>query len=203
MIKIFGHPQTSAGRCYWTLEEIGLEYEAVPVNMREKEHKTEEFLGRNPNGKVPYLEDGGLVLWESMAIDHYLAEKYRPGLLGKDIKEKAKVIQWSFWSLAEYQKPMIDLFIQEVFVPEGQKDVVVMTKSKERIEALNRILDSHLNKKTFMVGEDFTLADLHVASVVKINSMVHIDISGQKSLARWFIEISKRPAYVRVECLSI
>ena len=69
VLKIYGSPASSAGRCYWVLEECGVDYRACPVNMREGEHRQKWYLDINPTGKVPALEDGNLKLGESMAIN--------------------------------------------------------------------------------------------------------------------------------------
>ena len=89
MIMLYGSVRSSAARCYWCLEEIGVAYKGVPVDMKANEHKSENFLKINPNGKVPALVDDQIQLFESMAINFYLAEKYKPSLLGSSIAEKA------------------------------------------------------------------------------------------------------------------
>ena len=64
MISIYGSPKSSSGRCFWALEEVGQAYEAKSINFKENEHKSEEFLKINPNGKVPALIDGDYTVWE-------------------------------------------------------------------------------------------------------------------------------------------
>src|SRR3989344_9118391 len=123
MIKIYGAPRSSAGRCFWLLEELALPYQAMPVDMRNKEHKSEAFLKLNPNGKVPALVDGDVVLWESIAINHYLADKYRPELLGKTPVERGLEQQWSTWSMVDLQPPLVDLIIQMVLTTEEKRNV--------------------------------------------------------------------------------
>lgn len=202
MIRIYGSPQSSAGRCYWTLEEIGLPYEAVPVNFAEREHKSPAFLALNPNGKVPAMTDGDLVLWESIAINRYLAERYQPALLGADLLERALVEQWSVWAMVAYQPPVIGLFIQLVFVPEARRDQAVMDKARENIGPLTALLDAHLAGRTWMVGEGFTLADLNVASVARLLPDLKIDLTGTPNLAAWLARVQARPASQRVAALS-
>ncbi|MCB0362836.1 MAG: glutathione S-transferase [Bdellovibrionales bacterium] len=114
MVAIYGSPRSSSGRCFWCLEEIGIEYENKPINFREKQHKSPEYLKLNPNGKVPVLVDGDFVIWESLAINFYLAEAYKPQLLGSDIQHRGLVHQWSIWALADLQPPLIEAFIQSV-----------------------------------------------------------------------------------------
>lgn len=195
MITIYGSPKSSAGRCFWCLEEVGAKYVNEPINFREKEHKSAEYLKINPNGKVPALKDGDFIIWESVAINFYLAEQYRPGLLGKDAREKGIVTQWSLWSLLELQVPIIDIFIQLVFVPEEKRDFTVIEKSQGKLPNLLNILEAQLGENDFLLGNDFTLADLNVASVVSVCSAIKYDISQYKKIASWLNRLSKRPAY--------
>jgi len=202
MIRIYGSPQSSAGRCYWALEEAEVPYEQVAVSFADKEHKSAEYLALNPNGKVPVFVDGDLVLWESIAINRYIAAAYRPGLLGEGVADQARVEQWSVWSQVDYQPPMIALFIQLVFVPEERRDQAKMDAAREKLAPLNRILDAHLAENGQMVGSEFTLGDLNVASVALLNSRVGVDLSGLPNLQRWLEKTLARPARLRVEALG-
>ena len=73
MITLYGISMSRAGRCVWALEEIGLDYEQVPIHFNDGGARTPEYLAINPNARIPSLIDGDLVLYESMAINHYLA----------------------------------------------------------------------------------------------------------------------------------
>lgn len=198
MIKIYGSPRSSARRCFWTLEELGLPYERQPLDMQKKEHKEEKFLKINPNGKIPCLIDGDFVIWESMAINTYLCEKYNKQLLGKSPEEQGEIFQWSFWSLVELQKPLIDMFIQIVFIPEERRDLDLIERSRKAAEPLLHILDAKLAGQQYLVGNRFTLADLHVSSVAMVNFAIHNDISKFKNLSQWLTTCTNRPACKKV-----
>lgn len=198
MISIYGPPGSSAGRCYWTLEEAGVPWEAAPFEFRRRDNRSPEFLAMNPNGKVPVLRDGDTVLWESVAIDMYLADKYKPGLMGSTLEDRARIYQWSIWSQVEYQAPMIQAFIQKVFVPEERRDQGVIDRNLEKVAPLNELLNEHLRERSYMVGPDFTLADLHVASVAKINAQVGTDLGTLGHLQRWLDRMLERPAARKV-----
>ena len=202
MITIYGHPATSAGRCYWLLEELGIEYKSEKVDMRAKEHKAPAFLEMNPNGKIPVLKDGSFTLFESLAINQYLAERFNPSLLGDTLEERAIVHQWNVWSQVEYQKPMIDLFIQLVFVPEGKRDEAIIEKAREKIAGLNQILDRSLLGKTYIAKNSFTTADLNLASVAKINKFVGISLDQLPNLAKWLEKTLARPAAQKVTAME-
>ena len=196
MVELYGSPRTSAGRCYLVLEEIGLPYRPMPIDMMEKrEHKAPAYLAMNPNGKVPCLVDGELTLWESVAINHYLAERYKPAVLGSDVAMRARVAQWSMWSQVELQPPMIDIVIQKVFTPEDKRDLGVIERAEQAIPPKLEILDAHLAGREFLVGESLTLADLNVASVVNIMTALRMSRAPYTNLEAWFGRVQERPSY--------
>ncbi|MGE3681123.1 MAG: glutathione S-transferase family protein [Bdellovibrionales bacterium] len=197
MIQIYGSPRTSAGRCYLMLEELGLPYEAKPLDMAAKEHKSEAYRKLNPNGKVPALIDGDYVIWESLAINFYLAEKYRPSLLGNGAEEKGLVQQWSVWALAELQPPLVDMLIQLVFVPEPKQDMMVVEKARGRVPGMLEILDRHLSGRTYLVEEKLTLADFNVVSVVNLADGLKVDLEPFPHVRSWFTDLKSRPSFQR------
>jgi glutathione S-transferase len=201
MITLYGSPKSSAGRCYWTLEEAGVPYELKEVDMKNKEHKSPEFLKINPMGKIPALVDGDVTLFESMAINFYIADTYKKELLGSTNGERGLVHQWSFWATSELQGPIIDIFIQKVFVPEDKRDNNIIENSLNKLPNLLTVLDSALNGKKYLVGEQFTVADINTASVVSICPMIGVDLTSYSNLNTWLGAISDRPAYQKYQNL--
>lgn len=201
MINIYGSPRSSSGRCFWCLEEIGETYNAKPLNFKEKEHKSPAYLKINPNGKVPTLTDDDFVIWESMAINFYLAETYKLELLGTDNKQHALVQQWSLWGIAELQPPIIAAFIQTIFVPEERRDNGVIEKAMAKIPGLLKVLNDALEGKNYLVGDDFTLADLNVASIALLCSEIKFDLTAYKNIETWLTQISERPAFKKYQKL--
>lgn len=197
MIKIYGSPKSSAGRCIWCLEEVGAPYEIMTVDFRNKEHKSPEFLKINPNGKIPAMIDGNTTLFESMAINFYLADKYKPELLGQTIEDRALSYQWSFWATNELQDPIIQVFIQKVFMTEEKRSQQVIDENMEKIPGLLTILDSALNDKTYLNSRTFSLADLNTATVVSIAPHLGINLSNYKNISLWMKAISDRPAFAK------
>lgn len=202
MIQIYGSPRSSAGRCFLMLEECGLSYEIKSLDMMAKEHKTEDFLKLNPNGKVPCLVDDGFVLWESAAIVQYLAEKHQPALLGEGLKEKALVQQWSFWAMTEAQPPLVDLLIQKVFIPEEKRDQHLITRREHQLPNLFSVLERDLSSKKFLVGNKFSVADLMVGSVINVAIGLHFDFTKFPNIKAWMAELHSRPAWVKVSQLG-
>lgn len=197
MIKLYGPARSSAGRCLWLLEELGVQYENVHLDLMKKEHKQDWFLAINPNGKVPALTDGDITLFESLAINYYLTEKYQPNFSGKTLKEKAITQQWSYWAATEVQGPIIDIFIQKIFVPEGKKDFKLIEENEKLLPDLFSVLDKSLAGKKFLNGDEFTLADLNVASVVSIAHPIGFNMTPYSNINAWMSAITERPSFQR------
>lgn len=198
MIQIYGSAKSSAGRCFLLLEELGLSYKAMPLDLSAKEHKAEAFLKLNPNGKIPCIVDDGFVLWESAAIVNYLAEKYKPELLGEGVQNKALVQQWSYWTMTECQPPLVDLLIQKVFVPEDRRDVALIARREKQLPNIFGVLENELKAKKFLVGNEFSVADLMVGSAMGIVFSLGMDLSAYSNIKAWMSELASRPAWRKV-----
>lgn len=199
MIKIYGSPRSSASRCYLILEEIGQPYETVALDMAEKrEHKNPAYMKLNPNGKVPCLVDGDFVLWESLAINYYLADKYKPELLGAGAKERALVQQWSTWALVELQPPVVEILIQMMFIPEPKREAAIIARAKEKVPPMLALLDQALSGKTYMVAEKISLADFNLASVVNTAKAMQFSIDAYPHLSDWFNRMIERPSFKKL-----
>ena len=192
MITIYGSPKSSAGRCFWCLEEAGVEYSTKSIDFSAGEHKSEAFLQINRNGKVPVLTDGDFTIWESLAINNYIADAYKPELLGTSPQERGLVSQWSIWSVADLQVPMIQAFIQLVFVPEPRRDAEVIKKAFEKIPGMLNTLEAELEGKDYLVSNTFTLADLNTSFVVSICDDIKFDLSEYSNINQWRNRIAER-----------
>src|SRR5882757_8978710 len=94
MVKLYGTSKSRSLRSLWALEELGVKYEHVPTEVAKA--KTSEHLKVNPNGHLPALEDAGVILWESLAINLYLAEKYGNGSLWPaSVEDHGRTYQWN------------------------------------------------------------------------------------------------------------
>jgi glutathione S-transferase len=104
MIKLYGTAMSRAGRCLWALEEVGAKYEHVPTAIADTHSPA--HLKLNPNGHIPVLDDNGFIVWESMAINLYVAEKYgKSPLWPATVEGRTGVYQWSFWAMTEAEPP--------------------------------------------------------------------------------------------------
>lgn len=201
MITLYGSPRSSAGRCVWALEEAGVTYALKDVDMKNKEHKSEAYLKINPMGKVPAMIDGDVTLFESMGINYYIAEKYKKELLGTSDLEKGLTMQWSFWSTSELQPPIIEIFIQKVFIPEDKRDHIVIENNLKKIPALLKVLNESLKERKFVSGDHFTIGDINTASVVSICPMIGVEFTDYPHIKNWLNSMNERPAFQKYQAL--
>jgi glutathione S-transferase len=194
MIKLYGIRQSRAGRCLWMLEELGVPYENVPVNFVGDAQKP-EYLAKNPNGRVPTLEDDdGLLVFESMAINLHLAERYDKGFRPRSPAERAHALQWSFWAMTEVEPGLIDAFVHRFMRPEGQRDPAVADAGEQKLQRPLAVLDAELGRRRWLLGDRFGVADLNVASVLGIAPLAKIDLSKYPDVQRWLGACLERPA---------
>ncbi len=201
MITLYGSPRSSAGRCVWALEEAGIAYSLKDIDMKNKEHKSEAYLKINPMGKVPAMVDGDVTLFESMAINYYIAEKYKNELLGISDREKGLTMQWSFWSTSELQLPIIEIFIQKVFMPDNKRDHSIIENNLKKLPSLLKVLNDSLHDKKYLSGENFTIGDINTASVVSICPMIGIDLKDYPNVNNWLNLLQARPAFQKYQAL--
>ena len=196
MIKLYGVPMSRAGRCLWALEEVGVEYENVSTSFG-TDAKKPEFLAINPNGRIPALVDGDLTLFESMAINLYLAKKYDASLQPKSIEDEARAVQWSFWGMTELESHLIQMLLNRVMRPEAERVPAEAEAAEEALQKPLGVLNDHLSDRTYLLGDTFSIADLNVASVLSVAAFVRLDLAGFSNVARWLGACTSRPAFER------
>jgi len=195
MIKLYGVPVSRAFRPLWMLEELGLEYQNVPTNFVGETH-TAEFLKLNPNGHIPVLVDGETVLWESLAINLYLARKYGAGRLWPaSVADEGRAFQWSFWAITEVEAPLLGVLMHRRVLPKEQRDESVATAQEAKLAGPFGVLDGALRGRTYLLGEAFSVADLNVAAVLSWVRLAGIDLAKWSLAAAWLQRCTERPAY--------
>ena len=200
MIKLYGIPASRASRSLWMLEELGVPYENVPTNFIGDAQKP-DYLKLNPNGKIPTLvDDDGTVVWESLAINLYLAMKYgKGGLWPASQADQGRAIQWSLWAMTTVESPLMLVLMNRAFLPEAQRDAA---KAEEGVRGLEKplgVLDGALAGRDSLLGGGFSVADLNVASVLSwAPTLGKVDLSSWPRAKAWLEAATKRPALGRV-----
>jgi glutathione S-transferase len=192
-LRIYGIARTRAFRALWIAKELGLDYEHVPIEIGEAGARKAEYLAVNPNGRLPAIEDDGFVLWESLAITLYLAKKHSAGrLYPADLRDEAKTWQWSLWALNEVDRGVNIWSLHAVRLPPEDRDPQKLAEALKVIAKPFGVLDAALAERPYLIGDDFTVADLNVAAV--ISRAIDMDLAATPRLADWLRRCHDRPA---------
>ena len=198
MLQIYGNPRSRAMRCLWMLEEMGEPYQLIEKSTRADELQSAEYLRLNPNARIPTLVDGDLVLWESMAINLYLAQKYEGPMHSVGPTVLGLAAQWSFWAMLELEGLLLELLNHRAVLPEFARDPSYAERDELLLRRPLGVLNNSLRGRDHLAGGNFTVADLNVASILAWGKMARLDLSAHPDVARWLDSCLTRPAYGRV-----
>lgn len=194
MIKVYGIPASRTFRTLWMLEELGLPYENIPTHFATGDTRKPEFLAINPNGHIPALVDGDVTMWESMAINLYLAKKYDKGLQPKSLADECHAIKWSFWAMTEVEPHLLSVLMHRMFLPPDQRDPKAADAAIEKLTKPFAVLDAEMAERKYLVGDGYSVADVNVASVLSWVALLKISVDKFPNLARWLDVCTSRPA---------
>jgi glutathione S-transferase len=167
MMKLYGAPPTRALRVIWLLNELGLEYEMLPVDLLQGENEQQDFLTLNPAGKVPVLVDGGLVLTESAAIQLYLADKNpQAGFIPEAVADRAQMYRWIFFLVTEIEQPLWRIARHSFVYPEEKRLPQDVSLARQECVEMVAVLERHMEKREFMVGDRLSVADFNAAYIL-------------------------------------
>ncbi|MSO90908.1 MAG: glutathione S-transferase family protein [Acetobacteraceae bacterium] len=164
-LTLIGSPYSRTVRTLWMAKELGIPYENIEVKPGPEGSRTPEHLKINPNGHVPVINDDGLILWESFAINLYLARKHGGPLAPVNISEEGQVLQWTLWAVWELEPHAQAVMAHGKTLPEDQRDANILVRSQTTVEGALAVLNGTLAKSGgHLVGNRFTVADLNVTS---------------------------------------
>ena len=194
MLTLYGSMASRAHRVVWMLRELGVPYEHVPTAFQDGSTRQPAFLAINPNGRVPALDDDGLRLFESMAINLYLAKKHGGPLAPADLREDALATQWSFWVVTEVEKPLLLASANRRLFAEGSRNEEEGQMALGKLDRPFKVLDARLQHRPHLLGERFTVADLNVASVMELAPQCGIALDAWPRMSAWLRRCLERPA---------
>lgn len=197
MITLYGSNRSRASRCVWALEEVGAKYErnllAQPGAM-----KSPDFMKINPNGKAPAMTDGEINLFESLAINLYVAKNYGKAPFWPASKaDQAKAEVWTLWAATEAEPCAIGMLIERVYKPEDKRDPAKAAAFEQELKPRIAVLNNALAGKDNLLGKDFTVADLNVAAVVAVAVPAKFDMGPYSNVDRWLKAATSRPAFTK------
>ena len=174
-MKLYEFGPTRSIQARWILQELGVDFEAISVDLPRREHCAPAFLKLNPAGKVPVLVDGDLILNESAAIVLYLAEKYSErGFVPADLKQRADYYRWILFTATELEQPWWRISKHTVLYPEQDRLPAEVALARRDFLPMAAVLEKHMQGRDFVVGDAVTAADFVVA--------YNLDVAGEHQL---------------------
>jgi glutathione S-transferase len=192
-MKLYEFAPTRSIRARWTLQELGVEFEAVTVDLPAGEQHSDAFLAINPAAKVPALVDGDIVLTESVAIAVYLAEKYpEKGFLPADPCARAQVMRWLLFIATELEQPLWRIAKHTRLYPEDKRLPAEIALARDDFTAMAKVLDKHMEEREFVVGDTVSVADFVLAYTLDWAQMVGL-LDGWPRLEGYMERMYDRP----------
>ena len=200
-LKIYGAPRSRTFRVLWAAEELGIAYEHIPTDFQDGSKKP-EYLAINPNGRIPAIDDEGFRLFESLAITMYLAKKHAGAkLYPASIDAEACLWQWSLWGANEIEIPLVQWISNRYVLPPEKRNETIAAEAEAKLPRPLAVLDAHLAKREYMVGNAFTIADLNIASLLYTAWYNKGDLSRWPNVKAYLDRILTRPAALKARKL--
>lgn len=195
MLKLYGQYRSRAFRVAWLLKESGIPYEHVNVtiNVEGATCKDPAYVRLNPNARVPTIDDEGFVMWESAAINLYLAEKHKSPLWPADLQGKGRAYQWAFFIANDVEPHMITVMQHRVLFAPEKRNAALADAADEKLQPRLKVLDDHLARHRYFDLDRWGLADFMVASVCYSFFAMKYDLSRYASFQKWLMASLERP----------
>ena len=199
MLKVWGRKNSvNVQKVLWCTDELGLNYERIDAGMQYGRNNEPDYLRLNPNGRIPTLEDGDYVLWDSNSILRYLAMQYDPSgtLYPPEPRARAAIDRWLDWSLSTLQPAEVPLFWGMIRTPPEQRDMAKLQTTANAVGQLWVIIDTHLQGRAYMEGTAFSLADIVLGALCRrylgLDGITRPELT---QLNRWYETLTTRPAF--------
>ena len=193
MLKLLGRATSgNVQKVVFLLEQLGINYQREDYG-RQFDNTGGKYLELNPNGTVPTLVDGELVIWESNTILRYLAAREHSKLLPSDLAARTMVERWMDWLLAALNSHYVAVF-KGSKLPEEKRGSSFAVSAQE-VSKLLALLDNHLSKRSWLAGEEFSLADIALGPIVHRCLGFPIERPQFRALENWHRQLQKIPAF--------
>ena len=205
MLRIWGRTNSiNAQKVMWAVGELGLEHERIDAGGAFGGLDTEDYGERNPNRRVPTLEDDGLVMWESNACVRYLAARYdKDGLWPEDPAARARADMWMDWQQTTLLADMVVVFWGLIRTPEDKRDHGAIDAAAKRLGGTWRLLETQLAGRRFVAGDRFTIGDIPVGATCYRYFGLPIERPSLPNLEAWYERLKQRPPFRKHVMLPI
>lgn len=199
MLTLWGRTNSiNVQKVLWTLAEVGAPFERIDAGREFGVVQTPQYLAMNPNGKVPTLRDGELVLWESNAIVRYLCARHGDTTLyPSDLAVRADAERWMDWCSSTVAPVMSPLFHGLVRTPLEQRKQAEIDAAASTMDQLAGTVDAALDGRDYLAGSQFTIADIALGCFMYRWSALPIARSRHANLEAWQARLARRAGFRR------
>lgn len=207
MLTIYGVYRSRATRCLWLAEELGLNFKHIPVIQARRVDNplaidaplntlSPDYKAINPMGTIPCIKDGDMVLYESMAINLYLARKYGGTLAPKDLTEDAIMMQWSFFAATEIETNALKISLAITDgIDKTEAGKAIIDVAARILKRPLKVLADHLANHNYLVGDRFTVADLNAAEIIRYAQGYKPLLAEFPTVRDWLVRCQERDAF--------
>ena len=193
-IRLIGAAQSRAIRVIWMLNELGLAYEHDTIAASDPRLKAPPYSTLNPNGRIPTLQVDDFTIYESLAINLYLAQRFPGDASPRGLEEQALATQWSCWAMSDVD-PLITIWAMNTLIrPEAERDPAAAADARQRLERPLQALNASLAGRNWLIADRFTVADLNVAAV--LNRALNWELDTAPNVKPWLQRCWTRDAAI-------
>ena len=195
-LTFYHSPHSSASPVHWTLLELGVPFESVVLDLKAGEQKKPAYLKINPNGKVPALVHDGLVIFESTAIQMYLGETFGvdKGIYFAPGPKRTEAMKWLVWTGVTLGEACSRRFHNAgEYIPAEEHNAKAFARAEADVQNALRILNDAMAGRQYLVGDHFSLVDLHITAWLQYLPMMGVDLSAHTNLSSWVERCTSRP----------
>lgn len=198
MIKLYGFPRSRSTRVVWMLEELGLDYDFIKIDLMAGEGQSAAFKKIHPDGKVPAIDDDGFVLTESAAILTYLGDKHPSSKLvpAAGTQQRARYDEWSYFVLAELEQSLWTVGKHTFVLPENKRVAEVLPVAHWEFLKACKVLAEWLDGKEYALGDSFSALDILIAHTLNWAAAFKVP-NGYPILDRYRERMIARPAFAK------
>lgn len=197
MLKIWGRANSmNVQKAMWAVGELGIPHERIDAGGKFGGLDTPQYLAMNPNKRIPTIDDGGVIVWESGAVVRYLAARYGSGSLWPaDPGERARADQWMDWKQTTLSPPLSVVFMGLVRTSADKRNQAAIDAAAVELGALYGLVDKELKGRKFIAGDNLTIGDIPVGATCYRYFTLPIARPAMPNLEAWYKRLQERPAY--------
>ena len=200
MLKLHFAPNSRAVRTLWLLEELELPYELNKMEFHPKDLKSDEHRARHPLGRIPVLEDGDTMIWESGAIAEYILERHKNGGLkpAVDAPEYPAYLQWFHYCEGMVMPPVNTIVVHTLLLPPDRRDETVLGQAQRLLSKSLAPVDAALEGKDYLIGT-FSAADTMLGHAAVMSNRLGCVSDEMANLKTYTARLEARPAFQKAD----